>query len=1087
MEKKLISMLTALLLFVGVASAQTSKVTGTVTTMEDGVSVPVIGATVFVKGTNPPLGMITDMDGAFVLEKVPANATTLVVSYVGYRTEEVAIKPGNLQIVLKSANETLDEVVVTAQGLSRKEKSIGYSAQKVDGEKLTVARQTDLGNAMAGKIAGARFYGASGATFDSGSIVLRGSTDFTSPEGSEPIYVVDGSITNKNAVNMDDVESINVLKGAAATALYGSQGGNGAVIITTKGGGKNTKGYFEVSHTLSVDNYYNHYDMQKSYGGGSFGYDGAVLGNSADYSNIDTMSPEFLYGNQYGEMQNADGSYYLDYGSDESWGARYDKNVMMANANYFDPTSSQYGKAKPFVHGLNLGDLFQTAVANTTNVSFSKAGKDYSSRVSFTNSQRDGLQQNSDAVRRFLAVKTTFKPTDWMNVSLDYKYTYRKNHNAATEGYGGEGNVLYSYIQWGHTEVDLDDFRDYKRPDGSWRTWNIKSPTNLMANFHDNPYATYDNMNNTDTYRWNVFTGDVDFTLPFNLKAGVRVIGNMRASDNEKKWNEGAINFNSYFYTRQDQISDLTVQGRLTWSDRFMNDRLSVDAAAFVEQRNYDWKYLYGNTNSGLIMDGYFNLAGSTGAPTVINYEQHYKTRSVFGTATVGFDDTYFLDASLRNDWDSRLHAHNNSFLYGGLSASVMLNQFIKDAEWLNYWKLRGSLAQVGSTMSAYSTLISYNYTNSSNDNYKYNNMTALYPSATQLNPAIEPTISTSYEFGTEFRMFNNRFWGDINYYSRDTKNQILNMNVAPQSGFSSRQLNTGLVRNRGIEISLGGTPVQTKDFRWGVDFNIAKNVNELVRLNPEIRTYSLEGTQFYYAWYLKANEGQPLGDITSMARWKRNEDGKLILRPTTSAAWGGGWQPSYELNVEETVGNFQPDFTGGFSTDFQYKNFRLAASLDFMIGGQLVSWTNMWGTGSGTTATSAQLNDKGVNVREPIAKGGGVRVDGVDEQGNPVTAYMNAYNYYHYQAYYDNDNWVYDRTYVKLRELSLSYEFAKSLLQKANIGLTNASVSLVANNPWLIYSACPNVDPSEAGSNWLEGGQAAATRSFGFTVKLGF
>ena len=1084
MEKRIFVMLTALFMFIGIASAQ-STVKGVVTSAEDGL--PVIGAAVIVQGTT--MGAVTDLDGKFNLDNVPSSAKNLMVSYVGLKTEVVAIQKGVvMQIVLKSASQALDEVVVTAQGLSRKEKSIGYSAQKVSGEKLTTARQTDLGNAMAGKIAGARFYGKSGATFDSGSIVLRGSTDFTSPGGSEPIYVVDGSITNKNAVNMDDVESINVLKGAAATALYGSQGGNGAVIITTKSGAKGgSKGYFEVSHTLTIDKFVNNYDMQKQYGGGSYGYDGAVLGNREGYGNIDTMSPEFLYGSQYGEMQNPDGSYWLDYGSDESWGARFDKNVMMANANYFDPTSSQYQKAKPFVHALDLADLFQTGVANTTNISFSKAGKDYSSRISFTNSQRDGLYQNSDAIRRFLAVKTTFKPTDWMNVSLDYKYTYRKNHNAAREGYGANGNVIYSFIQWGHTEVDLDDFRDYKRPDGSWRTWNIKSPTNLKANYHDNPYAQLDNMNSYDTYRWNVFTGDVDFTLPYNLKAGVRVIGNMRASDNESKYGEGAINFNSYFYTRQDQISDLTVQGRLTWSDRFMEDRLSVDAAAFIEQRNYDWKYLYGETNSGLIMDGYYNLAGSKDAATVINYEQHYKTRSVFGTATVGFDDTYFLDGSIRNDWDSRLHAHNNSFLYGGLSASVMLNQFIKDAEWLNYWKLRGSLAQVGSTMGAYNTQVAYNYTNSDNDNYRYHNMTALYPSATQLNPDIEPTISTSYEFGTEFRMFDNRFWGDINYYRRDTKNQILNMTVAPQSGFSSRQLNSGLVRNEGIEISLGGTPVQTKDFQWNVDFNIAKNENTLVKLNPEIQTYLLAGNSFYYMWYIKATEGQPLGELTTMARWKRNEDGKLILRPTTSESWGGGWQPSYDLNNEKRVGNYQPDFTGGFSTDFRYKNFRLAASFDFMIGGDMVSWTNMWGTGSGTTQESAHINDKGVNVREPIAKGGGVRVDGVNEQGEPVTAYMNAYQYYHYLANYDLDNWVYSRSYVKMRELSLTYDFSKSLLKKANIGLSDASISFVANNPWLIYSACPNVDPSETGDNWLESGQTASSRSFGFTVKLGF
>lgn len=1080
MEKKLFSMLAALVMWVGIASAQTSSVTGVVTTMEDGVSVPVIGATVIVKGTNPPIGRVTDIDGKFTIDDCPSSATTLVVSFVGLRTEEVAIAPGVLNIMLKSATESLDEVVVTAQGLSRKEKSIGYSAQKVDGEKLTVARQTDLGNAMAGKIAGARFFGASGATFDSGSIVLRGSTDFTSPAGSEPIYVVDGSITNKNAVNMDDVESINVLKGAAATALYGSQGGNGAVIITTKSA-KGGKGRFEVSHTLSFEKFYNHFDMQKEYGGGSYGYDGAVLGNDPEYSGVDTMSPEFLYS----DMKNADGSYWLDFASDESWGARYDKNVMMANANYYDPTSVQYQKAKPFVHGLDLADLFQTGVSNTTNISFSKAGKDYSSRISFTNAQRDGIQQNSDAVRRFLAVKTTYKPTDWMNVSLDYKYTYRRNHNGASEGYGAATNAYHEYLQWGQTQVDLNDFRDYTRPDGSWRTWNVKSPTNNKANFHDNPYALFDKSNSYSTYRWNVFTGDVEFLLPLNIKAGVRVIGNMRAHDSETKRAEGSINFSSYFYAEQGHVSDLTVQGRLTWSDRFIEDRLSVDAAAFIEQRNYDYKYVYGNTNSGLIMDGFYNLAASVGAPSVVNYEQHYKTRSIFGTATVGFDDTYFLDGSLRNDWDSRLPIANNSFLYGGLSASVMLNQFFKDAEWLNYWKLRGSFAQVGSTLSAYNTKLAYSYGGTTN--YKYNNMTSLYASNVQLNPNIKPTISTSYEFGTEFRLFDNRFWGDINFYRRDTKNQILNMTVAPQSGFSRRQLNSGLVRNQGIEISLGVTPVKTKDFQWDIEGNISKNENELVRLNPEIDTYMLEGNSFYYFWYIKANEGRPLGEITTMARWKRNEDGKLILRPTTSASWGGGWQPSYDLNNEKVVGNFQPDWTGGFSTDLKYKNIRLAASFDFMIGGQIVSWTNMWSAGSGTSKFSAEKNDKGVNVREPISKGGGVRVDGVDEDGKPVTAYMNAYQYYHYLANYDLDQWVYDRSYVKMRELSLTYDFPKNLLKKAGIGLNDASISFVANNPWLIYSACPNVDPSEAGSNWLEGGQAAATRSFGFTVKLGF
>ena len=1084
MEKKLFSMLAALFMFVCIASAQTS-VTGVVTTMEEGESVPVIGATVLVKGVNPPLGAITDVDGAFAIENVPASATHLTVSFVGYMTEEVAIVKGQkISIVMKLATEALDEVVVTAQGLTRKEKSIGYSAQKVAGEKLTAARQTDLGNAMAGKIAGARFFGASGATFDSGSIVLRGSTDFTSPAGSEPIYVVDGSITNKNAVNMDDVESINVLKGAAATALYGSQGGNGAVIITTKKA-ESGKGRVEVSHTMSFEKFYNHFDMQKQYGGGSYGYYGTNTDYVGKYLDTeDTMSPAFLYG-KLGGMKNADGTYYMDFYSDESWGARYDANAMVATPLYYDETSPMYGKAKPWVHGLDMADLFQTGVSNTTNVSFSKAGKDYSSRVSFTNSTRDGIQQNSDAVRRYLAVKTTYKPADWVNVSLDYKYTYRRNHNGAVEGYNETGNAYHELLQWGQTQVDLDDYRDYLRPDGTWRTWNVKSKTNFNANFHNSPYAMFDNQNYYNTYRWNVFTGDVTFNLPYNIKAGVRVIGNMRAHETEDKrgTSPAAYEFPSYFYTEQGHVSDLTTQGSLTWGDRFIDDRLSVDAAAFIEQKNYDYKYVYGKTNSGLIMDGFYNIAASSGNPTVANYEQHYKTRSIFGTATVGFDDTYFLDGSIRNDWDSRLPVANNSFLYGGLSASVMLNQLIKDVDWLDYWKLRGSFAQVGSTMSAYNTHMAYTASSS----YKYNYMTALYPSNVQMNPNIKPTISTSYEVGTEFRLFDNRFWGDINYYHRDTKNQILNMDVAPQSGFGSRQLNSGLVRNQGIEISLGGTPIRTKDFQWDIEGNISKNENKLVRLNPAMTKYELYWSGFQYRFYFWAEEGEPLGQFKTMSRWSRNDEGKLILQPTTSADWGGGWEPIYEKNVEKQVGNFQPDFTGGFSTNLRYKNFRLTANFDFSVGGQIVSWTNMWGAGSGLSARTAELNDKGVNVREPISKGGGVRVDGVDKDGNAVVAYMNAYQYYHELSNIDLDEWIYDRTYVKMRELSLSYDFPKNLLKKAGIGLNDASISFVANNPWLIYSACPNVDPSESGSNYIEGGQAAATRSFGFTVKLGF
>ena len=355
-------------------------------------------------------------------------------------------------------------------------------------------------------------------------------------------------------------------------------------------------------------------------------------------------------------------------------------------------------------------------------------------------------------------------------------------------------------------------------------------------------------------------------------------------------------------------------------------------------------------------------------------------------------------------------------------------------------------------------------------------------------NPNIKPTISTSFEVGTEFKMFNNRFFGDFNFYRKDTKNDIISANVLPQAGYSYRTLNAGLVRNQGIEIVLGGTPVKTKVVDWTLTANLARNVNTLMELTPDQDSYTIYWSGFSYRFYEKAIKGQPIGVLTTGSRFARNEEGKYILRDG-NATWGEV-RPTYETNKEKEVGNVQPKFTGGFSTSLRVGQFTLGASLDFLVGGKIVSWTNMWGEGSGTLLATASVNPKGVNVREPVAAGGGVYIEGVDADGNPKSGYVDAYNWYHDKATYDLDSWVYDRTYVKLREVSLRYDLPKKFLQNLGIGLSQASVAVVATNPWLIYSAAPNLDPSEiAGTEYgyLEGGQAMSTRSVGLTINVTF
>lgn len=1069
MSKKMYSLLLCLCLGICTAFAQNITVKGTVTSAEDGL--PVVGASVFVQGTTN--GTVTDISGQYTLKNVPSGST-LIFSCIGMldvkKTADRVV-----DVTLSPDNELLDEVVVTAQGLTRKQKAIGYSAQTVTSKELTAVHSAELGNSLAGKVAGAQFWGAGGATFNEGKIVLRGATSYSDAQGSEPIYVVDGAIVSRESVNMDDVESINILKGPSATALYGSRGANGAVVVTTKKAADG-RSVLEFSSTTSVETYYNHMDFNDLYGGGSSAASvTAEAAASADPYSTDWTS----VANLFNKLD--DGSYYFDYGSDENWGPRYDGKSLVRSGLSWDPTSDKYGKADTWEARLNLRDLTRAAWTNNTNVAFSKAGNGFRTRVAFNNVERQGIMYNSKATRRSFSLTSSFKPTDWLNADVSYRYRYRKTKNAATEGYSAAGNVVGEYTQWGQTNINLKDLEDWQRPDGNWRTWNIVAPDDLSPNFHDNPYGTLYNYNTFSYNNYHLVTADVYTLLPHNVRVGVRVNNNLIANRYEAKYGNGSIVFDPYFRTYHSQSNDFTAQAYATWSEHYIDNRLSVETALFAESRKYDYYYLNGHTNGGLSVPGFFNLAASSSTFTAENSETHYKTRSFFGTATIGWDDLVYLDGSIRYDIDSRLSNDNNAFLYGGGSVSFMASKLI-DASWLDFWKIRGSLAQVGSTLGAYNIYPTYTV------GTKAHGLTTMYEPTTQVNPSIKPTISTSFEVGTEFKLFGNRLFGDINLYRKDTKNDIIQANVLPQSGYSYRRLNAGMVRNQGIEVTLGGTPIKTRDIEWTLSANISKNNNELVTLAPDQTEYTIYWARFYDAWYLKAIEGKPIGVISAASRWVTNEDGKPVLQKG-SKAWGDV-RPTWERGVEKEVGNVQPDLTGGFSTSFRYKNFTFNASLDFLLGGQLVSWTNMWGTGSGVFASTAKVNNRGVNEREPVAVGGGVYMEGVDSEGNPLSGYVDAYNYYHYLAYYNCDNWVYDRTYVKLREVSIGYDLPARFLKNLGIGLSKASVALVATNPWLIYSACPNLDPSEIAGveyNYLEGGQALSTRSFGITVNLTF
>ncbi len=1058
--------------------AQNITVKGTVTDASNGE--PVTGAAVVVQGSATSYAL-TDVQGAFSIN-APRNGV-LVVSNMGYKTQSVEVNGMTVvNIALEPDAEYLDEVVVTAQGLTRKQKAIGYSAQVINDEKLNITHAPALGNALAGKVAGAQFWGSAGSTFNEGRIILRGPTSYNSQEGNEPIYVIDGAITGSGSVNMDDVESINVLKGPAATALYGSRGANGAVIITTKRAQEGSS-FVEFTQTTAAEVFYDHLKFQKLFGGGSMAAQASSQYASAG-GNVDVNDPVWCFTNN--GMKLDDGTFIYDYGEDVSWGPRFDDKTLYRTALSWDPTSEYYGKTDTWSYRMNLRDLTRVAWTNNTNVAFTKATKGMNTRVSFSNVDRPGIFYNSKAVRRSFSISTQLKPTSWLNADISYRYRYRNNQNAEQEGYSANGNYICDFVQWGHTNVDIAQLKDWQRPDGSWRSWNIVSPTNIAANFHDNPFAVMEKYTYSSTSQNHLLSGDVYATLPYNFRIGARINEIMSGSLYNERNSEGSINYDPYFRTYQTNTNDLTAQGYVMWNNQYFDNRLAIEAAAFAESRRYDYYYLNSSTNGGLTVPGFFNLGASVSTYSTNNSETHYRTRSFFGNATIGWDDLIYVDGSIRYDLDSRLPVQNNAYLYGGASLSFMVSKLI-NAPWLNFWKIRGSLAQVGSTLGAYAVTPVYSV------NTKFHGQPTMSEPTTQVNENIRPTISTSFEVGTEFKMFNNRFYGDINLYLKNTKDDIINAGVIGSSGYSTRTMNAGLVQNKGIEILLGGTPIRTKDWEWNLSGNISKNINTLVELfgNPDDE-YTWYSNRFYYNYTIKSRVGQPVGIIQTDARWTTNDDGKLILQKLSGANADaiGEVRPVWEVNIPKEIGNVQPDFTGGFTTDLRFKSVTLSAALDFVIGGQFISWTNMWGNGSGLLEETAAVNPKGVNVREPVQVGGGVYVDGVDADGNALSGYMDAYYYYYYKYRYGNDCWLYDRSYLKLRELSIRYDVPQTLVDKLNIGLRNVSVAFVATNPWLIYSAAPNLDPSELGGaeyNFLEGGQAISTRTFGVTLKASF
>ncbi|TSD64063.1 SusC/RagA family TonB-linked outer membrane protein [Inquilinus sp. KBS0705] len=1044
-------------------TAQTTTVTGTVTAQEDKGSLP--GVSVRVKGTQA--GAVTDVNGKYSIN-VPAGGTTLVFSFIGFANQEVPINGQSvINVALANSSQQLGEVVVTALGISRQEKSLGYAAQQIKGENLTMTRQQDLNTSLAGKVSGVQILGGSGAKFGTSTVRIRG---INSLQGGNPIYVVNGVVTDPNAINNDDVESLTVLKGPAATALYGQRASEGAVVITLKKGSNKGVG-ISINQTTSLERVYTLPEYQNEYGGGT-----SQEWNLYTYKPGD---PSYLQG-----LSNVK---YYDYGVDESWGPKMD-GTPYAPWYFWDPTNPGFKQLQSFTaQPNNVRDFYQTGVTTNNNVAFSKAGDNYNTRISYTNLNRTGVSPNTKQTRNNVSLNGEIKITPKFTVSANVNVFQESLFNVPAEGYGTQTSG--SFNQWFHRDIDISKLKNYQRPDGTYTTWNITSPTNLAPHYWDNPYVeAYVNTARANNNRlYGNITGAYNFTK--SLKLSVIARGDYLNRDANSRIGSYTLNpdyygESAYQYKEYDYVASLEY-------DHNLSKDLSFRAGVYGESREDVANYLTSSTSGGLAVPELYTVGNSLDRPNTNNFHSLKVVNSIYGYTSFGYKQFLYLDLNLRNDWSSALPINQNSYLYGGASGSFVFTEsgLIPRNDILSFGKLRASVARVGSDINPYQTGQTYNLST-----VPYGSSPVQFVPNSLPNANLKPTLSTSYELGTELRFLRDRVRFDFNYYYRNSKDQILPLPVNGTTGYSTILINAGSIVNHGIELSLGGTPVKSRDFTYDANINIAFNRNRVVSLYPNfnvlrsspeggggatISGYQAAGsTGFGFvgspSFSVNSQVGQPYGQLIGSG-FTRDGAGNIVVD-------ADGFPERTDV---VNLGNILPKYTGGFTNNVTYKGVTLGFSIDFQYGGKFVSVTQQNLAGSGLATATVGLNENGKPRRDDPSTGGGTLVKGAHEDGTPNTTFVDTRTLYEsvYSAIWEK--WTYDATYVKLREVSVGYNLPKKWFGK--VPLQTARFSVVSQNPWLIYTKAKGIDPSQLQTSFYEGGQLPATRTLGFNLNLTF
>lgn len=1025
---------------------QTIKVKGVV---KDAAG-PVIGATVVEKGT-PNNGTVTDLDGNFTL--TVKSGATLVISYVGMKSVEVKASSSPVTVVLEDDSKALNEVVVTALGIKRDRKALGYGLDEVKGDAFEKAKETNVINSMAGRVAGLVVSQTAGGASGSTRVILRGSTEMTG--NNQPLYVVDGvPLDNTNfgsastaggydlgdgisSINPDDIESMSVLKGPAASALYGSRASHGVILITTKKADGKGKFSVEYNGTLTIDQQLSKWDdIQQVYG----------MGSNGTYS-IDAIS-----------------------NTNKSWGPKADGSNML---KYFDGVERPY-----LIIPNNTSGFFRTGLTANNTVAVSANYKNSGMRFTFSDMRNKDIVPNADMSRDIFNLRSnsTLGKVD-LDFSVNYTHEDVNNRPALGDSKSNIGKNLMTLA----TTYDQSWLRTYQDENGEYSNWNGMDPYNV------NPYwDVYKNSNTSDKDLIRFHASAI-----WNINPHLKIKG---TAGTEFNW-----------FTFQDFKAPTTpgYEAGYLQRSKFENRMYNFELLATYNNRWGDFDFtgtfggnIYKVDNKTMIttakdMQIRDVIAIMSFNETSIEENSYRKQiNSVFGAVNFGWRSLIYLDATLRGDQSSTLPLNNNIYVYPSVSGSFVFSELINKKNILPYGKFRLSWAQVGSDTDPYQLGLVY-----TKSKFTYPGYTIGYiNNETIPNKNLKPTRTNSFEAGFETKFFNSRIGLDFTYYNQISKDQIMGIASSWATGYPYRLINAGEIQNQGIEITLNTRPIQIGDFAWDLNFNFAKNSNKVKKLVDDMDMFELEKASWLDV-QIAAKVGENFGSIVG-PDFVRNEKGDILIDPQTGL-------PEYDKS-NHVLGNASWDWTGGISTALHYKDFSLSALFDIKVGADLYSMSARAAYESGKSKATMEGRDAWYASEEQrqaagIPKGsdnwkptGGFIAPGVIDNGDgtyrPNDIIINPEDYWMSVCRNAPSMFIYDNSYIKCREIVLSYQFPKKWLGKV---LQDMSVSFVARNPFIVWKNIPNIDPDSNYNNTtgmgLEYGSLPSRKSYGINVNIKF